>query len=77
MTCISSLFYSYIFRLRAQILKYLHSRHVLILGCVLVVLECMCIMAELMVDLQGIRSKYRCLTWKLHIIACLNTIGLQ
>ena len=45
------------FSLRAQILKYLHSRHVLIFGCVLVVLECMCIMAELMVDLQGIRSE--------------------
>ncbi|KAL5006921.1 hypothetical protein ScPMuIL_015727 [Solemya velum] len=46
------------FRWKASVLKYLHSRPILILICTLVVVECICVMVELMVDLQGIKFRF-------------------
>ncbi|GAB1608087.1 uncharacterized protein LOC115224495 [Argonauta hians] len=43
---------------RSKTLKSLHSRPVLILVCALVVVECICVLAELMVDLQAIRFRF-------------------
>ncbi|XP_045176682.2 uncharacterized protein LOC123537160 isoform X1 [Mercenaria mercenaria] len=44
--------------LRGRMLQSLHSRAMLIFVCTLVILECLCVMAELMVDLHGIRVRF-------------------
>ncbi|XP_046364842.1 uncharacterized protein LOC124141029 isoform X2 [Haliotis rufescens] len=43
---------------RQQTLKFLDSRPALIAVCTLVVIECVCVLVELMVDLQGIRFRF-------------------
>ncbi|GFO01030.1 hypothetical protein PoB_002753500 [Plakobranchus ocellatus] len=40
---------------REKTLKYIHCRPVLVAICALVVIECACVLSELMVDLQGIK----------------------
>lgn len=47
------------YRCRRKTLKYINSRTVLIAICALVVIECACVLAELMVDLQGIKCKLK------------------
>ncbi|KAK7477581.1 hypothetical protein BaRGS_00031186 [Batillaria attramentaria] len=45
-------------RCRRRTLKYINSRPVLLAICTLVVIECACVLAELMVDLQGIKFRF-------------------
>ncbi|KAH3890351.1 hypothetical protein DPMN_014430 [Dreissena polymorpha] len=44
--------------LRGRLLKVLHCRRMLIFVCVLIVLECLCVMAELMIDLHSLRVRF-------------------
>ena len=50
-------------RCRRRTLKVINSRPVLIAICTFVVIECACVLAELMVDLQGIKCEcFTCLS---------------
>ncbi|KAK3796273.1 hypothetical protein RRG08_041588 [Elysia crispata] len=43
---------------RKKALKYIHCRPLLVAVCTLVVIECACVLTELMVDLQGIKYRF-------------------
>ncbi|RUS91287.1 hypothetical protein EGW08_000901 [Elysia chlorotica] len=43
---------------RKRALKYIHCRPLLVAVCTLVVIECACVLTELMVDLQGIKYRF-------------------